>query len=367
MFAQETILVERMNRSSQNVDDESRWAAVSMRDKSQDGAFVFAVRSTGIYCKPSCPSRRPRREHVSFFLTPDDAEAEGYRPCKRCRPSGEVDESSAALVREACRYIEENHTGERPVTLSALSDHVGLSPFHLQRVFKRATGVSPRQYAEALRLGKLKERLKEGENVTTAIYDAGYSSGSRVYEIAPQQLGMTPTEYRRGGAQVRIGFATAESPLGRLLVAATDKGICSVYLGDDDGALQERLEREFPAADVRRDDTYLGEWIAAIVRHLQGKEPHLDLPIDVRATLFQKRVWEALRRIPYGSTRSYAQVAEAIGSPTATRAVAHACATNPVAIVVPCHRVVRSDGTRGGYRWGEWRKELLLAQEQASK
>jgi AraC family transcriptional regulator of adaptative response/methylated-DNA-[protein]-cysteine methyltransferase len=347
-------------------DEERWWEAVMSRDAASDGAFVYAVRSTGIYCKPSCPSRRPRREHVSFFDAAEAAEAAGFRACRRCRPNGVEDDPNAEIVQRVCRYIEENHTGERPVTLTALGEHVGLSPFHLQRVFKRATGITPRQYAEALRLGQLKSRLKEGDNVTSAIYDAGFASGSRLYEVAPGQLGMTPTEYKRGGSDMRIAYAVADSPLGRLMVAATEKGICSIKLGDADETLEGGLASEFPAAEIRRDDAVLGEWIAAIVRHLQGKETRLDLPVDVKATIFQKRVWEALRTIPYGARRSYAQVAQAIGSPKAVRAVARACATNPVALIVPCHRVVQSNGGTGGYRWGAWRKEALLEGERVA-
>lgn len=346
-------------------DEERWWEAVMSRDAALDGEFVYAVRSTGIYCKPSCPSRRPRREYVTFFGVAKAAEAAGFRACKRCLPDGKEDDPNAETVQRVCRYIEENHTGEQPVTLAALGEYVGLSPFHLQRVFKRATGITPRQYAEALRLGQLKSRLKEGDSVTNAIYDAGYNSGSRLYEVAPGQLGMTPTEYKRGGSDMRIAYALADSPLGRLMVAATEKGICSIKLGDADDTLEGGLASEFPAADISRDDVVLGEWVAAIVRHLEGKETRLDLPVDVRATIFQKRVWEALRTIPYGATRSYAQVAQAIGEPKAVRAVARACATNPVALIVPCHRVVQSDGGSGGYRWGAWRKEALLRGERA--
>lgn len=366
MIAERAMVRDMTLMNSALTDDDGRWDAVMSRDAHLDGAFVYAVRSTGIYCKPSCPSRRPRREYVTFFEAPKAAEAAGFRPCKRCRPNGIEDDPNAETVQRICRYIEENYTGERSITLAALGEHVGLSPFHLQRVFKRATGITPRQYAEALRLGGLKARLKEGDNVTNAIYDAGYGSGSRLYEVAPGQLGMTPTEYKRGGSDMRIAYTVADSPLGRLMVAATEKGICSIKLGDADDTLEGGLAGEFPAADIRRDDAVLGDWVAAIVRHLEGKQPRLDLPLDVRATMFQRRVWEALRAIPYGATRSYAQVAQAIGEPKATRAVARACATNPVALIVPCHRVVQSDGSTGGYRWGAWRKETLLRGERAA-
>ncbi len=368
MIAERTMWRDKLAVISTPVDDEQRWNAVQTRDAHLDGEFVYAVSSTGIYCKPSCPSRKPMREHVLFFALPETAESAGFRSCKRCKPDGAARDKSAEaeIVRSVCRYIEENYDGEQPVTLTALGEHVGLSPFHLQRLFKRITGITPRQYAEAMRLCGLKARLKEGDNVTTAIYDAGYGSGSRLYEIAPGQLGMTPTEYRGGGSDMHIAYTTADSPLGRLMVAATEKGICSISLGDADEMLKEKLANEFPAAEIRRDDTVLGEWVAAIMRHLQGEQSQLDLPLDVRATIFQRRVWEALRTIPYGSTRSYAEVAQAMGEPKATRAVARACASNPVALVVPCHRVVKSDGSIGGYKWGAWRKEALLHNEHTT-
>ena len=366
MIAEQTMFRGTSYMTDITGDDLMRWEAVLSRDTRYDGQFVYAVSSTGIYCKPSCPSRRPRRDNVAFFEMTQAAEEAGYRPCKRCHPSGEVESSNAEVVKLICDYIEENHTGERPVTLAALGEHAGLSPFHLQRVFKQATGITPRQYAQSLRLGQLKVRLKkEGENVANAAYEAGYGSSSRLYETMPGQLGMTPTEYRRGGAQTKIMYTIAPCALGMLMVAATGKGICAVSIGDAGDALEERLSSEFPAAHISRDDAVLGDWVAAILRHIDGKQPQLDLPVDVRATIFQRRVWEALRSIPYGTTRSYAQVAQAIGEPKATRAVAQACASNPIALVVPCHRVVRSDGTAGGYRWGAWRKETLLRQEQA--
>jgi AraC family transcriptional regulator of adaptative response/methylated-DNA-[protein]-cysteine methyltransferase len=265
-------------------------------------------------------------------------------------------------IEEACRYIEANL--EEPLTLAALGKQVGLSPAHFQRVFKRATGLTPRQYADACRLGRLKTRLKVSNNVTSAMYEAGYGSSSRLYERAATQLGMTPGTYRRGGPAVRIRCTVTDCPLGRLLLAATERGVCAVSLGDEDGPLEAFLRDEYPAADVTRDDASLRPWVEEIVRHLQGQQPHLELPLDVQATAFQWRVWQELRKIPYGSTRSYREIAAAIEQPTAVRAVARACATNPVAVVVPCHRVVRSDGDLGGYRWGLERKEKLLEKEQ---
>ncbi len=345
--------------------DEERWRATEARDAASDGAFVFAVSSTGIYCRPSCPSRRPKRQNVAFYALPEAAERAGYRACFRCKPR----ETAAAdprveAVRQTCRYIEDND--ESPPTLAALGAHVGLSPHHLQRVFKRHMGISPRQYADARRLERLKSSLKAGDQVTGALYEAGYGSSSRLYEKAPAQLGMTPATYRKGGAGAQIGYTIVASPLGRLLVGATERGVSAVCLGTSDGALEGILRDEFPAAEIARDDDRLAGWVGDILEHLEGRRPHLALPVDVRATAFQRAVWDALRAIPYGETRSYAEVAKAIGRPAAVRAVANACASNPVAVVVPCHRVVRADGAAGGYRWGPERKKTLLATERAA-
>lgn len=244
-----------------------------------------------------------------------------------------------------------------------MSSHVGVSPYHLQRTFKRVMGITPRQYAEAYRLGQLKTRLKEGDNVTRALYDVGYGSSSRLYERAGSELGMTPAAYGRGGPQTRIGYTIVDCQLGRLLVAATERGICAVSLGDADTALEAVLAEEYPASQIGRDDGKLGEWVGAILSYLGGQLPHLDLPLDIKATAFQRRVWQELQSIPYGSTRSYSQIASALGQPKAARAVAQACASNPVALAIPCHRVVREDGNLGGYRWGVERKEALLSRE----
>jgi AraC family transcriptional regulator of adaptative response/methylated-DNA-[protein]-cysteine methyltransferase len=275
-------------------------------------------------------------------------------------PSGEQVE----LIEQLCRHIETNL--EAPLRLSDLAGQAGLSPAHLQRTFKRITGITPRQYADACRLGRLKERLRETNTVTTAMYEAGYSSSSRLYERASSQLGMTPATYRRGGRAVLICYTLTNCPLGRLLVAGTERGVCAVSLGDDDAYLEGELRGEYPSAKLERDDEHLNAWTAALVEHLRGHQPHLDLPIDVQATAFQWRVWQELCAIPYGETASYREVARRIGHPTAARAVARACATNPVAVIVPCHRVVREDGGLGGYRWGIGRKRALLEQEQAS-
>jgi AraC family transcriptional regulator of adaptative response/methylated-DNA-[protein]-cysteine methyltransferase len=345
---------------------ERYWQAVLARETTADGAFVYGVRSTGIYCRPSCPSRRPGRDQVAFFALPEAAEQAGFRACQRCHPhETTIREPLAKLIQRACRYIEEHI--ENPIRLDAIGASVGISPHHLQRTFKRIMGITPRQYADARRLSRLKARLKEGDNVTTALYEAGYGSSSRLYEQAPERLGMTPATYRRGGLGLAISYAIGDSPLGRLLVAATQKGICFVSLGESDRALEAALAGEYPAAEIAHDDLGLGTWVAAILDHLSGQQPHLDLPLDVRATAFQWRVWEALRAIPYGDTRSYGEIAASLGDPNAARAVGRACATNPVALVIPCHRAVREDGKPGGYRWGLDRKRALLAQEQRTE
>lgn len=344
-------------------EPETAWTAVLNRDAQADGRFVYAVSSTGVYCRPSCPSRRPRRESVTFFTGPGEAERAGYRPCRRCRPRNAVSEP-ARTVQRACAHIEA-HLDE-PVTLEALGRELGMSPYHLQRTFKRITGVSPREYARARRMERFKERLQQGDDVTAATYEAGFGSGSRVYERSDARLGMTPATYRRGGRGMRIRFGTAPSPLGRLLVAATDRGICAVTLGDSDEELAAALRREYPHAVVERageEDEGLRSRIEEVVRHLEGASPHLALPLDVRATAFQERVWKALQEIPWGETRSYGEIAAAVGRPGAARAVARACASNPAALVVPCHRVVRGDGEPGGYRWGAERKRRLLERE----
>jgi AraC family transcriptional regulator of adaptative response/methylated-DNA-[protein]-cysteine methyltransferase len=345
-------------------DEDQQWQAVLARDMEADGAFVYAVSSTGIYCRPTCPSRRPKRENVAFFPLPEAAEQAGFRACRRCHPEQvAVRDPQVELVQRVCRAIAANP--EEPPTLASLSMEVHLSPFHLQRTFKRVMGITPRQYADACRVGRLKDELRKGEAVTSALYGAGYGSASRLYESAPAHLGMTPAVYRRGGMGMRIHYTVVPCPLGLLLVAATERGICAINLGDTDDTLAAGLQREYPAAEITRDASGLDAAVEAIIRHLHGQEPHLDLPIDVQATAFQWRVWEALRAIPYGSTRSYSAIARAIGQPTAARAVAQACANNRVALAIPCHRVVRENGDLGGYRWGVERKRALLTQEQS--
>jgi len=335
--------------------------AVASRDARLDSAFVYAVRSTGIYCRPSCPSRRPHSKQLQFFLVPEAAEQAGFRPCMRCRPQQAPRSAQSELVRRVCREIEADV--DRPADLRRLAAGSGLSPQHLQRTFRKAMGITPRQYADAIRVARLKSHLRKGTDVTTALYETGYGSASRLYEKSDAQLGMTPATYLRGGRGMRISYATADCSLGRVLVAATDRGVSAVYLGDKDEPLAAALRKEYPHAEIHRSSGEHSQWVRSIVRHLAGAQPQLDLPTDVVATAFQRRVWEALRSIPFGTTRTYSEVASLLGRPTATRAVARACATNPTSIVVPCHRVIRTDGSLGGYRWGLHRKQLLMEQE----
>ena len=358
----------------------AKWAAVLARDKSADGRFVYAVRSTGIYCKPSCSSRKPLRQNTSFFPLPAAAEQKGFRACRRCQPrSARPQDPRTQAVARVCAAIDRHlQTGQGlsasavdpedfRLTLQSLSAAAGMGPYQLERAFRSVMGISPRQYADARRMQRLKSKLKKGDDVTTALYDAGFGSSSRLYERAPSHLGMTPATYRQGGAGMKIRYSIAASPLGRLLVGATERGISAVYLGQDDAQLEAALHHEYPRAEIARDRNGMEKWVGQILEHLRGHEPNLDLPTDLQATAFQRRVWQELRRIPYGATRTYTQVAKAIGQPTAARAVARACATNPVSVVVPCHRVVREDGNLAGYRWGLERKRELLAHEAARK
>jgi len=342
--------------------NESRWwQAVLTRDASQDGMFLFAVSSTGVYCRPSCPAKHPRRENVTFFRKPDEAEKAGYRACLRCRPRAIGGNAQMETVKAVCRYIEQ-HLDE-PVTLARLGSVFHQSPFHLQRTFKAVLGITPRAYADSCRMNQLKRNLRAGHSVTRAMYDAGYSSSSRLYERTASQLGMTPDKYRRGAIAAPIRYTCADSPLGRMLIAATDKGICAIQFADSDDELEHGLKHEFPFAIRRRDDAAMQTWKQTLLRHLHGQKLNSSLPLDIRATAFQRQVWSYLQSIPFGATRSYGEVANAIGQPTATRAVARACATNPVAVAIPCHRVVRQGGDMGGYRWGVERKKALLELE----
>lgn len=339
--------------------NEHHWQQVMARDARQDGRFVFAVRTTGVYCRPSCPSRRPRRDSVEFFPDPREAERAGYRACLRCKPT-EISAQAQYVLR--ARQLLDNAEGV--VTLAQLSKRVGLSPFHLQRLFKRATGLSPREYQSARRIQHIKTELRKGEDVTTALYDAGFGSPSRLYEKSGQHLGMTPGAYRRGGAGAAITFAIVPTTLGRMLVAATERGLCAVRFSESATDLERGLREEFHAAELHRDDAAMRRYIEPLMASLGGEKTTVYLPLDVRATAFQQKVWETLQRIPRGETRSYTEIAREIGEPKAVRAVARACASNPVALAVPCHRVVRSDGNLAGYRWGVDRKKKLLESEQ---
>jgi AraC family transcriptional regulator of adaptative response/methylated-DNA-[protein]-cysteine methyltransferase len=339
------------------------WQAVAARDGRYDGAFVYAVRSTGIYCRPSCPARRPRREQVKFFKVPEAAECEGFRPCRRCDPRSAPRGTESRLIRQACDLMEQN--SEDPIRVASVARRTGVSPFRLQRTFRRLMGISPLGYAQSIRLRRLKTRLREGNDVTTALYEAGYGSSSRLYERSNGHLGMTPATYQHGGRGMEIGYTTASTHLGRLLLAGTAKGVAAIYLGDADSPLEAALRREYPAAEIHRNPAQVSKWIREVVRHVSGKQPELDLPLDIKGTAFQRRVWEALQQIPRGTTRTYSALARAIGLPKGQRAVARACATNPVSILIPCHRVVREDGNLAGYRWGLKRKQALLAGEKA--
>lgn len=348
------------------------WEAVQGRDRSADGQFVYAVRSTKVYCRPSCPSRRPTRSQVVFFALPQAAEGRGFRPCLRCQPrrARSCDPRVEAVAR-VCREIESRVDSAEETTglsLAALSSSTNMKPHQLERAFRRLMGISPRQYADSRRMLRLKSDLRKGDNVTTALYEAGFGSSSRLYERAPSHLGMTPATYRQGGAGMRIEYTIVDSPMGRLLAGGTTRGISALYLGESDEQLEASLRKEYPRAELVREAAGgrgLRTWLEKILAHLRGREPNLDLPTDVQATAFQRRVWEELRRIPYGSTRTYSEIARKIGRPSAVRAVARACATNPISVVVPCHRVVREDGKLAGYRWGVERKRTLLEHESA--
>jgi AraC family transcriptional regulator, regulatory protein of adaptative response / methylated-DNA-[protein]-cysteine methyltransferase len=351
-------------RARRILSDDDRWQAVLSRRQEADGHFFYAVRTTGIYCRPTCASRRPNRGNVEFFANVTAAERAGYRPCLRCRPTAaSADERQIVAVRKACALLERT---EETLSLGELAEEVGMSRSHFHRVFTKVVGLSPKEYADARRLERLQEELNEGRPITDAIFEAGYGSSSRVYESSYRNLGMTPAQYRQGGRGQEIRFATTETDLGVLVVAATEKGVCAIGLLDEEGDAAEELRGRFSSADLKRDDEHLGGWLQAVARFVELPERGLDLPLDIRGTAFQRQVWKALQEIPAGSTASYSEVAGRIGRPTAVRAVAGACAANPVALAVPCHRVVRGDGSPGGYRWGEKRKRSLLEREAAA-
>ncbi|WP_375057170.1 bifunctional DNA-binding transcriptional regulator/O6-methylguanine-DNA methyltransferase Ada [Zobellella sp. DQSA1] len=346
--------------NAESITEDPRWAAVQARDPAADGRFCYGVITTGIYCRPSCPSRRARPEHVRFYESAAAAEAAGFRPCRRCRPEHEGPAGRPALVTALCRYIEQ---APQIPTLAELAAYAGLSPWHLQRLFKAGTGLSPRSYAQALRAGRVRRELAREHNVTEAIFEAGYGSGSRFYEESDRLLGMTPGRYRTGGAGTDIRFAVGQCSLGAILVAMSDRGICAILLGDDAEALLRELQDRFPAASLIGGDSDFEQRVARVVGFVECPHQGLELPLDIRGTVFQQKVWQALRQIPAGETISYAELARRIGQPRAVRAVAGACAANALAVAIPCHRVVRTDGGLSGYRWGIARKRQLLARE----
>jgi AraC family transcriptional regulator, regulatory protein of adaptative response / methylated-DNA-[protein]-cysteine methyltransferase len=346
------------------LDLEACWAAVEGRDAGADGSFFYGVRTTGVYCRPGCASRRPLRANTIFFETTAAAQEAGFRPCKRCRPTdGSAAARHLAAIEKACSLLRDSD--EMP-SLAELANAAGISRFHFHRVFKQITGTTPREYAQTQRLGQFGERLAAGQPVAAAIYASGFGSSSRAYEAAPTGLGMTPGARRRGGRGETIRFVTVETPLGWAIIAATERGICMTALADDRDTLRMALRQRFPFAELIAEDAGLKQWADRIVRFITAPDHNLDLPLDIRGTAFQARVWRALQKIPLGRTATYSEIAAAIGQPRAVRAVAQACAANKVALLVPCHRVIRSDGDLGGYRWGMERKRELLDRERSA-
>jgi AraC family transcriptional regulator, regulatory protein of adaptative response / methylated-DNA-[protein]-cysteine methyltransferase len=338
-----------------------RWRALTQRDRRADGHFVYSVTTTGIYCRPGCPSRLAARANIAFHDTPAEAERAGFRPCKRCHPdSASPEQRHAERILRACRALEQSDIRPKLADLAAAA---GLSPFHFQRLFKAAVGLSPREYAAAHRARAARTELRNGVSVTHAIYHSGYSSSSRFYEGAARRLGMTPSDFRRRGERQQIRFTIAQCSLGQVLIAATPRGICSIQFGENHAALESELRCEFSQASIHPADAPFRKWVKAVLNQIEEPARSIQLPLDVRGTAFQHRVWEALRKIPAGQTATYTEIAKQIGAPAAVRAVARACATNPVAVVVPCHRVVRKDKNLAGYRWGLERKRALLERE----
>ncbi|HYE26105.1 MAG TPA: bifunctional DNA-binding transcriptional regulator/O6-methylguanine-DNA methyltransferase Ada [Clostridia bacterium] len=345
-----------------SVNNEQRWQSVLARDRSADGSFYYAVRSTGVYCRPTCPSRRPKRENVTFFATTEAAERAGFRACGRCRPT-ETPRASEAVER-ACEYIRAH--ADESVSLDQISQFAGMTKFHLIRVFRAALGVTPREYLRSIRNARMKNGLVVQDKVIDAIFDAGFSSTSRAYEQAAVGLGMTPSAYKAGGKGMRISYAVFESKIGHVLIACTERGVCAVRLGDSSEKLVRELATEFHSAALKHDPEALSPLFRKIESYLAGQSTGIDLPLDIRATAFQARVWQALRQTRPGDTLTYSELAQRLGTPRAVRAVARACATNPVALTVPCHRVIRRNGDLAGYRWGLERKKALLKLERGS-
>lgn len=342
---------------------DTRWQALAARDAAFDGTFWYGVKTTGVYCRPSCAARTPKPENVSFFEACDAAEAAGLRPCKRCKPRDEGPRArQAAIVAEACRAIE---GADQEPTLGHLARRAGLSPYHFHRVFKAQTGLTPKAYAAARRAGRVRQGLSDGDSVTNALYDAGYGSNGRFYEASNGILGMTPKRFQDGGRDTDIRFALGQCSLGAILVAQSDKGVVAISIGDDPNVLVRELQDRFPKANLIGGDPTFERLVARVVGVVEGNGTSADLPLDIRGTAFQQRVWQALREIPSGGTLTYTDVAQRIGQPAAVRAVAGACAANTLAVVIPCHRVVRTDGSLSGYRWGVERKRALLSAEGA--
>ncbi|PYM18813.1 MAG: bifunctional DNA-binding transcriptional regulator/O6-methylguanine-DNA methyltransferase Ada [Candidatus Rokuibacteriota bacterium] len=353
-----------MTTAPRFTSDDDRWAGVSRRDRRADGAFYYSVRTTGVYCRPSCAARQARRENVRFHASCEDAERAGFRACKRCRPNEPaLDEQRAAAVAKACRVIE---SAEETPSLDELADAAGMSRFHFHHVFKTITGVTPKAYAAARRAERVREELARSKTITDAIYGAGFNSNGRFYAGSSGVLGMTPTSFRAGGTGAAIRFAVGECSLGSILVAATDRGVAAILLGDDPEKLVRELQDRFPKARLLGGDRGFEQLVARVIGFVERPTLGLDLPLDVRGTAFQQRVWKALRQIPAGTTTTYTKLAAKIGRPRAVRAVAHACASNAIAVAIPCHRVVRTDGALAGYRWGVERKRALLEREATS-
>lgn len=354
----------RRSAPTEYVSPEAKWAAVVQHDSAADGRFFYSVKTTGIYCVPSCPAPRPLRKNVAFHDSPEAAERAGFRPCKRCSSHAPTRaQDHARAIEKACHTIQ--HAEETP-TLAALARAVGMSTFHFHRIFKSLTGVTPKKYAVGQRAHRMRQTLSRTETVTEAIYKSGFKSNGRFYAEARQTLGMTPTQFRNGGADMIIQFTIGHCSLGRLLVAASDCGICAIFLDDNPELLTRALARQFPNAQLVRGDAQFDETITQVIAFIELPATGFCLPLDIRGTLFQQKVWEALRAIPSGTTVSYADLAQRLGVPKAVRAVARACAANTIAVAIPCHRVVRHDGTLSGYRWGAERKRALLAREAGS-